>query len=79
MKGYYIAYALIMAILMGIFVTYLAVPILIVSGICLIYVAIKKWLFLNKLRQGLYRGYAAETEDVLSAGKIIDVEFHEVQ
>ncbi|MBP5343512.1 MAG: hypothetical protein J6Y85_00315 [Alphaproteobacteria bacterium] len=79
MKGYYIAYALMMVILMGIFVTYLALPILIVSGIYLIYVVIKKWFFLNKLRQAIYQNYAEETEDVSSAGKIIDVEFHEVK
>ena len=78
MKIQYAVCAIITLLFIGIFVTYIALPVMILVGVYFIFCELKRRLLFNKWQKVFSQDASEDASDAISAGKIIDVEFHEV-
>ena len=78
MKIQYAVCAIITLLFIGIFVTYIALPVMILVGVYFIFCELKRRLLLNKWQKVFSQDVSEDVSDAVPAGKIIDVEFHEV-
>jgi len=79
MKVQYIICAVIMLLFFGVFMTYVAFPLMVLAGMYVIFRELKRRFMFNKWQNTFYQEASETATDTSSAGKIIDVEFHEVE
>ena len=78
MKIQYIICAIIMILFVGIFMTYIALPLMVLMGIYIVFRELRRRFLLGKWRNIFYQEASETVRDMPSSDKIIDVEFHEV-
>lgn len=78
MKIQYAVCAIITLLFIGIFVTYIALPVMILVAVYFIFCELKRRLLFNKWQKVFSQDASEDASDSAPAGKIIDVEFHEV-